>query len=290
MTDPLAPYPARVDEQLEQILATQDAPEPLKSALHYSIFNGGKRIRPALVYMAAACFSDDLSAADPVAAAVEMIHAYSLVHDDLPAMDDDDLRRGKPTCHIAFDEATAILAGDALQALAFETIVKAPEPAPEIRLLLTQQLAEASGAEGMVAGQMIDLNGENTRLSADELEQMHLKKTGALIKASLLMGATLAGANQDAAEKLARFGHHLGLAFQVRDDLLDETGETHLMGKQQGSDSASDKTTFVSVFGLMGAEEELQKLQKACHEALAGLPQQADQLHALTDFVCERQY
>jgi farnesyl diphosphate synthase/geranylgeranyl diphosphate synthase type II len=282
MTEILAPYQDRVNQYLEKHLNHLVTPEPLGSAISYSLFNGGKRVRPTLVYMTLLCFKEDLKPADPVAAAIEMIHSYSLVHDDLPAMDDDDLRRGKPTCHIAFDEATAILAGDALQTLAFQLLADAEEIPPATRLQLISLISQASGAEGMVAGQMIDLNAENSPLTPEQLRNMHQNKTGALITASIAAGALLGDADSSTLDALSEFGQSLGLAFQVRDDVLDVSGDTAVMGKIQGSDLHSNKTTFVSSYGLEGAQQELEHLRLHCQETLQRFSNDTHRLQELT--------
>ena len=225
------------------------------------------------------------------ACAVELIHAYSLVHDDLPAMDDDELRRGRPTTHIAFDEATAILAGDALQALAFELLANDHERSPEIRIALIQELARAAGHRGMVGGQAIDLESVGKTLTLAQLETMHRHKTGALIEASVRMGALAAGANGTAAlTALTDYARTLGLAFQVQDDLLDVEGDTDVIGKPQGSDAARAKPTYPALLGLAGAKEHLATLRQATLASLDSFGPEADPLRAMADFVVARSH
>lgn len=229
-------------------------PARLHEAMRYACLNGGKRLRPILVHAAGAVSGATPEALDACAAAIEMVHVYSLVHDDMPCMDDDTLRRGMPTCHVQFDEATALLVGDALQTQAFITLTDAPLSANTIAELV-RTLARASGAAGMAGGQAIDLGSVGRPLNEAELEQMHIMKTGALIRAAIRMGA-LAGESLDAAtlDKLDRYGKVLGLLFQVVDDILDCTGTTEELGKTAGKDAAADKPTYVSLMGLSGAK------------------------------------
>ncbi len=279
----------RVADALEKTLPAATEPAArLKQAMRYSALNGGKRVRATLVYAAAQAVCGNIPAtADSVACALELIHAYSLVHDDLPAMDDDDLRRGQPTCHIAFDEATAILAGDALQTLAFECIADSKLPA-ELRCELILTLAHASGVAGMVAGQDMDLAAENRQISLDMLESLHRHKTGALIAASVRMGALLAGATQEQLQALARYAHAIGLAFQVQDDILDIESSTEELGKPQGADIALNKSTYP---GLLGMEKAKQRAQELCAEANTALEvfaESADALRNLANYIVRR--
>lgn len=287
----------RVDEYLQHLLEGSDKPAAgLLAAMRYSTFNGGKRLRPVLVYATAEALGGELHRADPAAAAVECIHAYSLIHDDLPAMDDDDLRRGKPSCHIAFDEATAILAGDALQSLAFDVLSRPlPGVAATTQLAMLQVLASASGDQGMVAGQVIDmgLTGQGTEGGAGlaELEQMHRLKTGALIRASVALGALSSGqvtASQQQA--LDTYADALGLAFQVQDDILDVAGDTATLGKQQGADMALNKLTYPALLGVEGARDKLQQLHSRALAALADFDDSALLLRQLADFVVSRNH
>lgn len=256
-------YSARVDAALGGLLSETAGPsELLQEALKYSLLNGGKRLRPLLVYATGQALGANLNHCDRPAMAVELIHAYSLVHDDLPAMDDDDLRRGRPTCHKAFDEATAILTGDALQTLAFEALACDQQPAA---LAMVKTLAQASGTQGMVAGQMLDLQGEGKQLSLEELQSLHSHKTGALIRAAVRMGGLAAGANANVLATLDTYATALGLAFQVQDDLLDVKGDEATLGKKTGSDALLNKATYPSLLGIEGAEQRAQELvQQAC--------------------------
>ena len=248
----LKSYTQLVDAQLEQILPPASGPaSKLYKAMRYSVFNGGKRVRPALCFAAAEAIGASGDNTAKVAAAVEMIHAYSLIHDDLPAMDDDDLRRGVPTCHIAFDEATAILAGDGLQSLAFKQLTELVDLPATISLKLIAILSDLAGCHGMVSGQAVDLASTGKQLSADELNYMHNHKTGALIEASVVMGALATNKASDTQiEALQQFARAIGLAFQIQDDILDIESSTEQLGKSQGSDSANDKATYTSILGV----------------------------------------
>ncbi|MCH8257013.1 MAG: polyprenyl synthetase family protein, partial [Proteobacteria bacterium] len=249
MIDDFEPFRERVIQQLEIILNHTDAPSPLIEAMRYGVLSGGKRIRPILVYLSCKALGADLSLADKPACAIELIHAYSLIHDDLPAMDNDDLRRGEPACHIKFGEATAILAGDALQTLAFEILANDHQLTAETRLSLITELAAATGASGMVAGQIIDLGAENRFIDAVGLENMHRRKTGDLISTCLIFGAILSAVDTEVKDAMLQFGQALGLAFQIKDDILDVTGDERAIGKPVGSDVGNEKTTFVSLYG-----------------------------------------
>jgi farnesyl diphosphate synthase len=256
----IAAYRQRIEGELDRCLMQDDAATArLHQAMRYSVLGGGKRLRPVVVYLTGESFGAPLSRLDTPAAAVELIHAYSLIHDDLPCMDDDDLRRGHPSCHRAFDEGTAILAGDALQALAFDVLARPQAALPgeldaEQRVLMLSTLAHAIGTEGMAGGQAIDLAAIGQPLSAAGLERMHRRKTGALIQASVELGAITAGLAHDPALAALRiFGAEIGLAFQIQDDILDVTGETAVIGKKQGADAALGKPTYPSIFGLPDA-------------------------------------
>jgi geranylgeranyl diphosphate synthase, type II len=283
-------FKERVVEQLEIILSHTDVPSPLIDAMRYGVFSGGKRIRPILVYLSCRALGTDLTMADKPACAIELIHAYSLIHDDLPAMDDDDLRRGKPTCHVKFDEATAILAGDALQTLAFEILANDDQLTAEIRLSLISELAGAIGASGMVAGQIIDLAAQNRSIDALSLENMHRRKTGDLISTCLKFGAILSAADSQVKAAMQQFGHALGLAFQIKDDILDVTGEEHTMGKRVGSDMDNEKTTFVSVYGVDEANCKLNQLLDEATTALEPLGPGAQPLHDMASFIISRNH
>jgi geranylgeranyl diphosphate synthase type II len=290
MIEVLADYQRRVEEHLDACLDSASIPSRLLEAMRYAVFNGGKRIRPALVYMAAEALGAALSRADSTACAIEMIHAYSLIHDDLPSMDDDDLRRGQPTCHIKFDEATAILAGDALHSLAFEIVARDPALAAGTRVELIGRISAAAGPTGMVGGQVIDLQSENRTVDDATLEHMHRSKTGALLSASVVCGGIIADAPPVLADALARYGYALGLAFQVRDDILDEIGDTEVIGKRTGADHARRKTTFVSVHGLDSAGARLDELRLEAIDALAPLGETGAGLRQLADFVARRDH
>ncbi|AMO58304.1 (2E,6E)-farnesyl diphosphate synthase [Endozoicomonas montiporae] len=287
----------RVDNKLRQVIpASSDISTTLVEAMAYSVFNGGKRIRPVLAYAANQAVGGDHSSADAAACAVELIHAYSLVHDDLPAMDDDDLRRGKPTCHKAFDEATAILAGDALQTLAFETLCN-PQLLPdgdysaESRLKQLHCLAEASGHAGMAGGQSKDLLSVGKPLTAKELQHMHNHKTGALIRASVQMGALSHRFTPvDQLEQLDVYAKAIGLAFQVQDDILDVVSDTKTLGKQQGADLALDKPTYVSLMGLEEAKAYAQSLSDSAIEAIKAFDDRATVLRQLAAYIIHRSH
>ena len=262
----------------------------LQDAMSYSMLNGGKRVRPMLVYAAAQAVGADMVHADIAAAAVEMIHAYSLVHDDLPAMDDDDLRRGKPTCHIQFDEATAILAGDALQTQAFQ-ILSAPINGltAQQQLTLVNTLAQASGAFGMAGGQSLDLEAVNQTVDLTYLENMHNHKTGALILASVLMGAHCGSTlSKDTLTSLTTYARAIGLAFQVQDDILDVVSDTQTLGKTQGADAANNKPTYVSLLGLEGAKQKAHELHKVALDAIEPLGDKAEPLAHIANYIIER--
>lgn len=257
-------YQARIEAALLQFLPTPVAgAERLHEAMRYSLLAGGKRVRPLLVLASSHAVSSVNDACWPAVAAIEYIHTYSLVHDDLPSMDDDKLRRGKPTCHMAYDEATAILAGDALQCAAFECL-----SLKNVTLPMITYLARAAGAGGMVAGQAIDMAAVDQSVDLTYLSHMHRNKTGALIRASVQMGALAGGASSSQLSDLERYAEAIGLAFQIQDDILDVTAETQILGKQQGADAAANKPTYVSLLGLEGAK---QKAQETLDDALAAL-------------------
>jgi len=282
-------YKSRIDSHLETVLAFPGSPSSsLFDAIRYSVLNGGKRIRPVLTYAAATAVGEINSATDASAAAVELIHAYSLIHDDLPAMDDDDLRRGMPTCHIAFDEATAILAGDALQTLAFEELLTVAAHSPQLCVQLLSLLCRGAGASGMVVGQALDIAAVNLSPDLQQLEQIHRNKTGAMINASILMGAVSAGADSQQQAALSEYGDAIGLAFQVQDDILDVTGTTEVIGKRQGADEALNKPTYVTLLGLDGAREKAADLHQKALAALKTFDNRADQLRAIADFIVNR--
>lgn len=291
LSELLSHYRQRVDSALMQRLpSAQTMPTRLHEAMHYSVLNGGKRVRPALTYMTGVALGVDEKLLDAPACAVELIHAYSLVHDDLPCMDDDDLRRGKPTCHKAFDDATATLAGDALQTLAFQVLAQGDAGlSVEQRLKMVESLALASGSHGMAGGQMLDMEGEGKRLNIAELENMHIHKTGALIRASVMMGAICQpDASPELLSKLDHYAKCIGLAFQVHDDVLDETADTETLGKPQGSDSANDKSTYVSLLGLKDARALAQDLCEQAINSLQDLGESADPLRQMAEYIVTR--
>jgi farnesyl diphosphate synthase len=285
-------YQARVELALDQLLPADDLhPSNLHQAMRYTVLSGGKRIRPVLVYLAGQAVGAIPEVLDGPACAVECIHAYSLIHDDLPAMDDDDLRHGQPACHKAFGEALAILAGDALQALAFQTLGQDPTmtPNPAIRLRMLGILAQAAGSRGMVGGQAIDLAATGRELSLAELENMHIHKTGALIRASVLLGALSQPATDPALlERLDRYAKCIGLAFQIRDDILDVVGDTATLGKPQGSDRVLNKPTYPALLGLEGAREHAHLLHQDALASLDAFGDEADPLRWIAAYIVER--
>ena len=267
------------------------APASLHEAMRYSVLGGGKRVRPLLCHAAASLFEVAPDVADAPAIAVELIHAYSLVHDDLPCMDDDVLRRGKPTCHVEFDEATALLVGDALQTQAFQVLSnRLAGIAPARQLEMLHLLAVASGSRGMAGGQAIDLAAVGEQLTISELEFMHIRKTGALIRAAVLLGAHCGEASPDALERLGHFANRIGLLFQVVDDILDAEASTATLGKTAGKDAAQNKPTYVSFLGINEAKAMASKLRQDAHDALAPFGASAIRLHELTDFIVERTF
>lgn len=285
---------SRVEQALEDRLPPAHIlPRKLHQAMRYSTLDGGKRMRPMLTYCTGNVLGIAPEALDGVACAVEFIHVYSLIHDDLPAMDDDDLRRGKATCHKQFDEATAILTGDALQALAFEVLAHdaSINASPEARLKMITTLAKASGSQGMVGGQAIDLESVGTKLSLPELENMHIHKTGALIRASVMM-ATLAKPDLDPAiaSKLDHYAKCIGLSFQVKDDILDEESDTATLGKTQGKDKDNDKPTYPALLGLAGAKQKAQELHENALESLSVFGTEADLLRDLSLYIIQRDH
>ncbi|MEQ1531839.1 MAG: (2E,6E)-farnesyl diphosphate synthase [Methylococcales bacterium] len=284
----------RVERALEARLPSDNKlPQKLHQAMRYSVLDGGKRMRPMLTYATGKTLGLSPEALDGAACAVELIHVYSLIHDDLPAMDDDDLRRGKPTCHKAFDEATAILTGDALQALAFELLANDASIAVPVenRIKMITALAKASGSQGMVGGQAIDLESVGTKLSLPELENMHIHKTGALIRASVNM-ATLAKADIDpaVASKLDQYAKCIGLSFQVKDDILDEESDTATLGKTQGKDKDNDKPTYPALLGLAGAKQKAQELHEHALDNLSRFGPEADLLRDLSLYIIQRDH
>lgn len=267
------------------------SPQRLHEAMRYAVLDGGKRVRPLLAFAASEVVGADPARVRHAAAAVELIHAYSLVHDDMPAMDDDALRRGKPTVHVEFDEATALLVGDALQSLAFDILAGEPlAPDAGIQLDMVRLLAQAAGSRGMAGGQAIDLASVGRPLDLTELEFMHIHKTGALIRASVLLGAHCAHVDDAALGALDHYAKCIGLAFQVVDDVLDAEASTATLGKTAGKDAANNKPTYVSLLGVPRARELAQELRADAHAALETLPASARRLRQLADFVVERAF
>jgi len=287
----------RVEHALSQWLPSPDIiPERLHEAMRYATLNGGKRIRPVLVYATGAALGIPEQQLDGPACAVELIHAYSLVHDDLPAMDNDDLRRGMPTCHVKFDEATAVLAGDALQSLAFQILAQdvTMTANPQQRLDMINTLAIASGSRGMAGGQAIDLASVGKDINVIELENMHIHKTGALIRASVKLAAISSNQNSNPAElelidQLDHYAKCIGLAFQIRDDVLDVESDTETLGKIQGADAARNKPTYPSLIGVVKAKEMAEDLVNQALESLNPLGKKADYLRDIARYIIERQ-
>lgn len=289
----LSNYQKRVESTLDSwIPGPEIQPNKLHEAMRYAVLGEGKRIRPVLVYSSGTAFGVKLEELDGPACAVEIIHAYSLIHDDLPAMDDDNLRRGKPTCHVAYDEATAILAGDALQALAFHVLahdnnIKIDN---KQRLKMIDILAVASGSRGMAGGQAIDLDSVGKKLNIAELENMHIHKTGALIRASVELGALSSPDISD--EQFQHVSHYakcIGLAFQVQDDILDIESDTETLGKPQGSDRALNKPTYPELLGLKGAKEVANDLHAEAIRSLEDFDEKADMLRGIADYIVKRE-
>jgi|SRR6185437_13830464 len=288
----LASYRSRIETVLDDCLVLPDSGTArLREAMRYSSLAGGKRLRPILVYLTGESLGAALQELDAAAAAVELIHVYSLVHDDLPAMDNDDLRRGRPTCHRAFDEATAILVGDALQALAFAVLANeaSGHQAPATRLTMIRVLAQATGTSGMAGGQAVDLAAVGQNLSVVDIENMHRRKTGALIQGSVLLGSLAAGVTEGPRhEGLKRFGAEIGLAFQIQDDILDVEGDPSLLGKTTGADAAHNKPTYPSTAGLAAARNRARQLRDDAIAALQPLGTSGNALAELAHFIVNR--
>jgi geranylgeranyl diphosphate synthase type II len=281
----------RINEKLTTLLSKNRQNSRLLSAMHYSLMAGGKRIRPILCISAASAVNINHVDVLPVACAIECIHTYSLIHDDLPAMDNDDLRRGNPTCHKAFDEATAILAGDALLTLAFEILSdKALSYLPHLQLEIIRILAHAAGPYGMIEGQMRDIASETRQLKENELEQLHNLKTGALITASVNAGAILAKATEDQQEQLNAYAQSIGLAFQVIDDVLNVKGDPKRLGKAVGTDTDLQKNTYPGLIGLDQAEERARKLVQQAVESVRYFDNQAEPLRAIANYIVRRDH
>ncbi|MBT3811305.1 MAG: (2E,6E)-farnesyl diphosphate synthase [Gammaproteobacteria bacterium] len=294
LKDYLVTSQERVEKALQLRLPEKTIlPRRLHEAMRYSTLDGGKRMRPMLTYSAGKALGIAPEVLDGPACAVEMIHVYSLIHDDLPAMDDDDLRRGKATSHVAFDEATAILAGDALQALAFQILARdsSMNASAETRINMINALTKASGSLGMVGGQAIDLESVGKKLTLPELENMHIHKTGALIRVSVQL-ATLSKPDLDSAmaSKLDHYAKCIGLSFQVKDDILDEESDTATLGKTQGKDQDNDKPTYPALLGLVGAKQKAQDLHEQAVDSLSGFGTEADLLRDLSLYIIQRDH
>lgn len=286
-------YLENVKNHIESILpsklpALQDEPQRLHEAMHYAVMGGGKRLRPLLVYATGELFNLSIPQLDNLACAVELIHTYSLIHDDLPAMDNDKLRRGRPTCHCAFDEATAILAGDALQTLAFQILADSHITLDPNKLIqIISLLAQASGSKGMAGGQSLDMNADSSQL--DQLQALHEMKTGALIHASVLMAALAAQASEQNQKELSQYAQCIGLAFQIKDDILDETGSVQLTGKQPGKDKKNHKTTYTTLMGVAKANNHLQGLVQKALDSLSSFGESANRLREVAHFIANRE-
>jgi farnesyl diphosphate synthase len=289
----LSSWQARMETALSARMPPADAlPARLHQAMRYSVLGGGKRIRPALVFATAHAVGLSEDAVEAAACAIELVHVYSLVHDDLPAMDDDDFRRGRLTCHKAYDEATALLVGDALQTLAFQVLAGDPTLAatPEVRLRLIALLAEASGTHGMAGGQAMDLAAAGRQLTLAEVEDMHSRKTGALIRVSVAMAAACAPQDTAAAAALADFASPIGLAFQIQDDLLDVLGNAATLGKATGADRERGKPTHPAIIGIEASQERVQLLHQTALDALSPLGARAEPLRSLAGWLLDRMY
>lgn len=281
-----------IEQQLPKCISHLEAPSTLKEAMLYSLSAGGKRVRPVLLLATLHAFNRDEKIGTSIACAIEMLHTYSLIHDDLPAMDDDDLRRGKPTNHKVFGEAMAILAGDALLTYSFQLIseMNSPNVTDGMKVKLIQELAKAAGPEGMVGGQVADMEGEGKNLTLEELEYIHHHKTGDLLTYAVLAGAILAQANEEEIEQLRLFGKELGLVFQIKDDILDIEGDAAMIGKPIGSDFDSEKSTYPSLLTMDGAKEKLFEHTNRAKEYLYNVKLENSLLMALTDYIVERDH
>jgi farnesyl diphosphate synthase len=288
----LVKYQTRINDYLTNVLDNLSVHDPkLLAAMRYGLLIGGKRMRPYLAYVTGETIGADLNDIDGIAAALECIHAYSLLHDDLPAMDDDDLRRGNPTCHKAFDEATAILAGDSLQTLAFNILANHPfsDNAQQNHINLFKKLSKASGCQGMCGGQALDLAATNKKISLPELELLHCLKTGALLEACVSMAADCSlSVTADEKNQLTQFAQRVGLAYQVRDDIIDITSTDEELGKPAGSDVAANKSTYPALLGLQGAQQKADNLYQEALQALSTLPYNTESLSEFATFIVKR--
>jgi len=283
-------YKNRIDRRLKEVLP-KNTISPLSNSIEYAVLNGGKRLRPILVYLAAELSTQEVNpqSLDDVATAVELMHCYSLIHDDLPAMDNDDLRRGLPTCHIAFDEATAILTGDALQPLAYEIILKSSKINNQDKIYILKKITEACGYMGMVEGQMLDMMSFKKKFSLKELDAMHNLKTGELIRTSLIIGGKIAKYNDKELSAINDYGKKIGLAFQIRDDIIDIECSSEITGKTQGSDILKDKITYPALIGLEEANNRAKKIVKEAIQYLEVFSEDTTQLIKLAHYVIERE-
>lgn len=281
----LGSYQKRINQKLEVLLPSDDS--ILSNAMRYSVLNGGKRLRPILVYLSSELGDANFDSIDILAGSIELIHCYSLIHDDLPSMDDDDLRRGNPTTHKKYDEATAILAGDALQPLAFELLVTM-ETSDSIKIAIINNLAKACGHLGMVGGQIKDIHSENTK-TVEALDKMHLQKTGRLIQSSLETSGILSGLNPSEIEALSKYGEKIGLAFQIQDDIIDIESPSSISGKDQGSDLELDKITYPSIVGLEESKDKARQLAEEAKEILHLSHKNTDNLSKLADYIIHRE-
>jgi len=280
-----------VDAELDRLIPKEsESPQRVHGAIRWSVFAGGKRFRPALLMAVGQTFGAPPDHLLRTACALELIHTYSLIHDDLPSMDDDDLRRGRATCHVKFDEATAILAGDALQALAFQAIAEDANLAPALRIQLISEVARASGVPGgMVAGQALDLEAESRDVNSDELEAIHHRKTGALIRAAARCGALIAGANETELAAITAYATNLGLLFQITDDLLDVTATVEDLGKTPGKDARAQKATFPALYGIEATRAQLKTVHTEACRALERVEREPQLLQSIADFILQRQ-
>ncbi|MFV0476689.1 MAG: polyprenyl synthetase family protein [Parahaliea sp.] len=293
LSSTLAQLREQIERELSAVIdASTAALPPLQAAARHSLISGGKRVRPVLVIAACRAVNTNAALALPAAActALELVHTYSLIHDDLPAMDDDDLRRGVPTLHKAFDEATAILVGDGLQTLAFEQLADAPGLSDAQKVAMIRVLAQTAGFGGMVGGQYVDVQSEGKEIGLAELKSLHAMKTGALIQAAVALGAIAGGASQAQLASLDDYASHIGLAFQVVDDILDVEGDTATLGKTQGKDEAADKATYVKFLGLEGAKNKARQLLATALTALESFDESANLLRDIARYIIERDY
>ncbi|HTG86592.1 MAG TPA: farnesyl diphosphate synthase [Pyrinomonadaceae bacterium] len=290
MNSAFTEYRSLIELALNELLpASSAAPEKVHHAIRWSMFAGGKRFRPALLLATGQAFESPIDALIKTACAFEMIHTYSLIHDDLPSMDDDDLRRGRPTCHVRFGEATAILAGDALQTLAFRTIAEDESLDVATRIALISELSRAAGTpEGMVAGQALDMEAEARQVKASELEEIHRHKTGALIVAAARCGAIIGQASATELDAVTAYGSHLGLLFQITDDLLDVTASAEDLGKTPGKDAESRKATYPALYGIEETREAAAKAHRSACDALARIDRPTTNLRDIADFILNR--